>query len=886
VTVHKSASILALLCVALAAGSPRAAHAQAMSGPNETPSHQPKLTKAPKLLHFEEAAYPESEKAAGKTASVVLQIAITDKGTVEDVVVVGSAGPAFDEAALAAVRNFTFEPAEIDGKPAPVKLTYRYDFVFKIEPVGPIVNLDGVVLDRFKKKPLPGVVIKLAGIGETKTDEQGKFDFKDVPPGTYNVTIEGQGLTTVSTEEKVEEKKKTTVKYLLEPKEENDGEGADLEIVVVGQKIKKEVVSTEIKVEEGRRVPGTQGDTLKVVQNLPGVARAAFGSGQLVVWGAAPQDTRVYVDGVHIPLLYHGGGLRSTVNSDMVRAIDLAPGGYGPDFGRGLGGLVTIDTRPPRSDRIHGYAAADAIDASAMVEAPIGSSTRVAVAGRKSYLDKALNLFTSKDVGEFVPIPSYYDAQLKISHDLRENESVELFGLLSSDDLQRTVTSPDPAETKRENTQAKFARLLLSYKRQLEGQSISVVPSIGHDSRSDISQFGGMPAELSASGTSFGLRTTWRGKLSEHINAMAGLDLEGGIQTVYRQGATTLPPREGDIHVFGQPAGDQVNVDTWETRIGSAAPFGQLDFTLLDGRLHVVPGMRIDPYIISGDKVLPAAGDQPFIGYTHENTAYEPRLSVRLSATEALSVRAAWGIYHQAPEPDDLSAVFGNPKLDVSQATHYLAGVAYRLPGGLTLETVGFYAHSTDLVARSQLNTPVLAEGLVQDGEGRAYGGQVLLRREIANGFFGWISYSLIRSQRRDHPDLDWRLFDYDQTHVATLVASYELGAGFEVGTRFRYATGFPRTPVVGAFYDARRDLYEPFFGDQNSIRIPAFVQLDVRASKRFTFGDVKAEVYVDVQNVTNKRNPEDVVYSYDYTKRGYITGLPILPVAGGRIEW
>ena len=41
--------------------------------------------------------------------------------------------------------------------------------------------------------------------------------------------------------------------------------------------------------EELRHIPGTQGDTLKAVQNLPGVARAPFGGGQLVVWGSSPQ---------------------------------------------------------------------------------------------------------------------------------------------------------------------------------------------------------------------------------------------------------------------------------------------------------------------------------------------------------------------------------------------------------------------------------------------------------------------------------------------------------------------------------------------------------------------------------------------------------------------
>ena len=106
------------------------------------------------------------------------------------------------------------------------------------------------------------------------------------------------------------------------------------------------------------------------------------------------------------------------------------------------------------------------------------------------------------------------------------------------------------------------------------------------------------------------------------------------------------------------------------------------------------------------------------------------------------------------------------------------------------------------------------------------------------------------------------------------------------MGARFRYATGFPRTPVLVSLNGLQRDLAEPIFGKQNSIRIPDFVQGDVRVSKRFTFGTTKAEVYVDVQNVTNRRNPEDIVYNYNYTKQGYITGLPILPVLGARVEW
>ncbi len=876
-----AALLLASLC------APRAVLAQANSA--ETQAHQPKLTKLPRLVHFEEAPYPETEKSAGKTASVVLQIAIDDKGRVADAVVQQSAGPAFDQAALDAVKKFSFDPAEIDNRPAPVKITYRYDFVFTVEAPTPVINYDGYIKNRFSKQPIAGVKVSIDGLGDATTDELGHFEFKEVPLGKHIITISGAKLTTVTTEEELEKGKKLSVKYALEPQEDVPaGEESDLEIVVVAPKIQKEVVSTEIKTEEGRRVPGTQGDTLKVVQNLPGVARASFGSGQLVVWGAAPQDTRIYVDGIHIPLLYHGGGLRSVFAGDLVRAINLAPGGYGSEYGRGLGGLVTIDTRALRTTGVHGFVAADVIDSAAMVEAPVSSSTRFAIAARKSYLDRSLSLVTNKDVGDFVPIPDYYDAQIKLSHDIGHNESVELLALTSRDALTRTLTNQDPAQDKSDYTLTSFSRVGLSYKRQLDdGSSVLLTPWLGVDHTKSQESFGGTPTQLDSKSTVFGFRSAWRGRLSDHIVTTVGLDVEGSRSALNRRGSITLPAREGDYAVFGQPPGGQVNGDTWDTTILSVAPYAQTDFAFFGDRLHVVPGLRIEPFVTTASHRLPTRPDSPGIGgVTHETSALDPRLSASYQMLPRLGFKAAFGYYHQSPQPADLSAVFGNPQLDIEHAYQLLGGANVKLSEHVSLEEVVFYTKSSNLVTRSDSSTPLLAEALVQSGEGRAYGTQILLRHELTAGFFGWISYTLMRSERKDHPGLDWRLFDFDQTHVATVVASYELGRGFELGARFRYATGFPRTPVTHAFYSARRDLYEPSFGSQNSQRIPAFVQADARIAKRFNGAWWKAEVYLDVQNVTDRDNPEEVVYDYKYGKRAYITGLPTLPVFGARFEW
>ena len=347
---------------------------------------------------------------------------------------------------------------------------------------------------------------------------------------------------------------------------------------------------------------------------------------------------------------------------------------------------------------------------------------------------------------------------------------------------------------------------------------------------------------------------------------------------------TTLFRSEGDIFVFGRPPGDDVNADNWHNHIVDVGPYIFTELNL--GKFTFVPGLRLDGYLIEGSALQPAVLGVTPIGFSRLDWAADPRLTVSYKPSRRLSVTASVGLYHQAPEPTDLSAVFGNPKLNLSSALHVSLGVGFKITGTLSCELVGFYKQLYDLPARNELATPPLAQALTQDGIGRSYGGQVLLRQELFKGFFGWVTYSLSRSERKDHPDRDWRLFDYDQTHVLGVVASYEY-RGWVAGVRFRYTSGMPRTPVIGAYYDSRGDQYQPIFGAQNSIRIPDFVQLDVRIEKTITFKrGVQLNIFADIQNITNRSNPEEIVYNYNFTQRDYITGLPILSVVGTRLQW
>ncbi|MDB4943152.1 MAG: TonB family protein / TonB-dependent receptor [Labilithrix sp.] len=645
-----------------------------------------------------------------------------------------------------------------------------------------------------------------------------------------------------------------------------------------------EVRETTISARDARVVAGSQGDVLKVLQNLPGVARPPLASTEIVVWGASPRETRIYIDGVDVPALYHGSALRSVISSDLVASVDVVPGSFGAEYGRGLGGVVRVVTRAlPRG--FHGNVAADTLDGSALAATDVGEHARIAVALRQSWLDRLLAVTSARDVGDFFPVPRYRDGQVKATIDLRRGEWVDLVMLGTEDELTRAVPSPDPAAGRRQSTHSGFWRIYARYQAsEADGGALSITPFFGYDGSGSVQRSGAATTSLDLGSTRYGLRASLRSKVLTRVTVVGGLDALGSSTNVTRVGSLALPPREGDIAVFGQPPEDEVATDHYRANILDVGPHLEADVRV--GPFTFTPGLRADAFLIEGSRKTPPVPLVPDRGFSRLETALAPRISSRYEVSRQLSFTAAYGRYHQAPEAEDLSAVFGTPDLGLARATHASAGESLRIIHGLTAEVVAYSKTMQDLAVRSRLSAPVAARSLTQNGEGRSYGLQLLLRQETWRGFSGWVSYAISRSERRyDAPGDRFRLFDYDQPHVLTIVANQELGR-WSVGTRFRYASGDPRTPVVGSSYDSRNDRYDPIFGIQSSLRIPAFWQLDLRVERAFPLGDrVRARLFADVQNVTNRANAEDIVYSPSYRERGVLRGLPTIAVIGARVE-
>jgi TonB family protein len=794
-----------------------------------------RLTKPPKLVAPAEALYPGGESRA---ATVTLALTIGADGRVLAVEVRRSGGERFDEAAVEAAGRLLFDPAFVNGRPAAIKITYSYTFT----PPAPA--------------PLPSAPT----------------------PSPAPIAPAGASLTP-------------------SPAPSHAAASAPAQdIVARGARRRHDETEVTVAAAQASKVVGTQGDPIKVLENLPGLSRPSFGSGQIIVWGAAPGETRTYVDGVEVPALFHGSALRSTVNGDLVRDVTLTPGAYGADYGRAIGGMVRVETKDLPAAGVHEYAGVDTLDGSALVSAALGDRVRVAVAGRYGWLDSILPAEGARNVDEFYAIPRYGDYQAKLQVRLRDRESLDAVFLASDDALTETIPDPDPARVRSETTRASYQRFYLRYRRELEdGARIDVSPWVGHDGSDLDASFGENPATLGESTWRWGLRASHRSQvvtagpregapgLERTVTLTWGIDLDGSSAHVSRSGSLLIPPREGDITVFGQPPGSATNTDTWTAGAIDVAPYVVADIAL--GPLSLSPALRADGFLLQTSRLTPRVGETPPIGYQSLQAELEPRVAARLRITSRLSLLCAAGVYSQAADPADLSAVFGNPTLGLETADHASLGESLVLTPGLSLEVMGFYKWMSGLAVRDPSPTPKLAAALLQEGVGRAYGVQMLLRQQPWHGFFGWLAYTMSRSEREDTPGAGFRLFDYDQPQVLTIVGSKELGA-WTVGARFRYATGLPRTPVTGAFYDARDDTYQPIFGAQNSVRLPDFWQLDLRVDRSFSLGeDARLLVYVEGLNVTNRANGEEYIYNVDYSKRGTVTGLPAIAVVGVRVE-
>jgi TonB family protein len=788
----------------------------------------------PRAVGATTVLYPAEAPPRTDPVVVRVKLLVGVSGAVEKVTVLGAPQPIFDDAVVAAASGFRFTPGRYGGAPVRVEITFTHTFLPRPAPPpaaaagdqGPPRTsvLRGRLVELGTRAPVTGATV-MAVVGDrhyaVDADPRGHFRLA-LPAGPARVSVYAPSSNAFLQEETLAPRQELAVTYFVE-RDRYD----PYEIVVVGERRREEVSRITLRGAEIQQVPGTFGDPFRVVQTLPGVASVVSLLPFPIVRGASPSSTGFLLDGTRVPLLYHLLSGPSVVHPEFIDEIQFYPGGAPAPYGGYTGGIVDGRTARARPDQHLVDLDANLLQVGGFVREPLRPlGATVTAAARYGYPGFLLGLATNQ-----VSL-SYWDYQLRLDGgNARDGWTVFLFG--ARDELDTVAPNADPNAT----NPPLAPSLILGFHR----------------------------ADLRLQHTFGSLETTSRVVLGYDRTFSMGTDFAVWSAEGYQwarwvpgDALTVSAGVTGTVHDVNQGAGSMAATNAL------SAITAMLDKFYLGsgfaealwrptGRLLIRPGVRADGY---------ADG-------TTRKTSVDPRLTVRYklldrdlpelkpgSDDSAVWLKASAGVYHQPPR-----FVLPLPGLDMMPLRYgllrsYQTSLGAEVPLAhrfqLSAEaffndldptvfdlsvneaSVGTAAHGT-LVPNAVVTPPMdgqeFIDRLTQPQIGRAYGFEALVRRQSTTGVFGWVSYTLSRSERHR---TSWAPYDFDRTHLVNVVAGLPLRRNWDIGMRWQFQSGKPTTTTAG----------------YNAARGAGYLRFDLRVDKRAVWKRWLLDFYVDVTNV------------------------------------
>lgn len=807
---------------------------------------------APEPLSAPSIAYPAGLSRA-VTGVVELRFTVTAAGSATDFTVLGSNDPAFAAPVIEALRRVPFAPARKNGIPAAAQVEITIEVPIP-PPPPPAAELRGVVYELGTRKRLAGAQVAVAETGAvTTTADDGSFRLA-LAVTTATLVVSAPGYELGRYAEAVSAGERLEVVYRLKP------EGlSPLELVVTAERERAEVSRVRLATAEIRSVPGTFDDAIRVVQRLPSVAQPNEIAGDLLVRGADARDTKIYLDGVEVPFVFHFGAVKSVLASDLIQEVVLYPSNFSVRYGDAIGGVLDVRVRDPEGERWTGRAMVSTFLSEAVAEGPIAKSgnTHLQIAGRSSYAELFVGALIPERSGvNFNVLPSFRDYQLRLVH--RAGPwTLHSYAFGAFDRLgflverERQVDTASSFNSLDFRWQQNVVGTRLSYAAGIvTGETLLAVTLFDQDFTFANGEFLGFRSQ------DYWLRSDWEARLTSWLALAAGID------QVFRHFAVEalFPrlPRPGEfdydfVTVERLRFDEAIGIN--RTGLYSEARLGG------DSGVRGALGLRLD---VDGSTRIVTA---------------DPRGLLFVPVGDVGTFKAGLGVYHQFAQGQELSsAPIGNRFAGPNRAFHALIGWQRDLVWRLSASVEAFARIIDHLITENP--DPFGSPRFNNWGKGRAYGFEATLRRALADTVYGWVNYSFTRSLVRQFPGEPFAPFEFDQPHILNLVLTWVPTAHWEFGGALRYASGNPRDEVAETLYFADQTVFIPVFSDRQ-VRQSDFFRLDLRSKYTWLFERWTLAALLELLNTTNRSNPLFVSFNAESGEEDEVAGLPIFPYIG-----
>ncbi|MEJ2567759.1 MAG: TonB-dependent receptor plug domain-containing protein, partial [candidate division WOR-3 bacterium] len=590
------------------------------------------------------------------------------------------------------------------------------------------------------------------------------------------------------------------------------------------------------------------GDLMRTIEALPGVTKSSDFSTSVSVRGGSPDQNRVLLDDVPLLNPFHLFGLVSAFNSNSIKSAELYSSGIPVRHDASLSSVLDIKTKGVgrQIEGLSGVTSLSLLSGNLAVGSKIPSiNSNFLLSVRRTYADKLLPLFGYE-------LPYYfYDGYIHWETDIKD-WSLVLSGYTGKDFLDI---------------------------RDEDDESIKI---IGFDWGNDVAAL-----NLFHSNREGDLAHIFAG-YSNHDFYLRVLDTlfitNGNIDVGTFGAAYTKGFKKHEITVgledYYRPFEYNVNFnmgfsysyeDIWSNRLSMYIEdeFKLSDYLIFSGGLALT-----HYYSKSGEFDL--ENSDLFRAY---------RLSAKYFFDDLRALTFSFGNFHQYIVPGgnllnmgvDIPIYYWIPlggKYDPEEAHHFNLGFEGWLREDLYFSLESYYRKYSRLLNMKNMEDIHMTteeeyyETMLEEGDGKAYGLDFLLKKEIGN-LRGWLSYSFLKTDvtfgDQSYPT------GWDRNHNFHLTLLALLGKKYEAGAQFSFCTGNPYTTDL-ARYRYREELmpygeneisWVELQGGKNQVRYPSYVRLDLSLGRSFYFGNNELDIKLSMYNVLNSKNV--FMYYYDY---------------------
>lgn len=736
--------------------------------------------------------------------------------------------------------------------------------------------LSGTITDQQNNETLFGVnVIIVEQKTGTTTNEYGFYSIS-LPKGTYTIQISYLGYQTLN--ETIVLDKNIRKNFSLSEASQQLNE-----VVLTDRKVKAEIRKPEMSVnklsiQEIKEMPVILGevDIVKSLLTLPGVTNAGEGQSGFNVRGGSADQNLILLDEATVYNSSHLFGLFSVFNPDAIKDLKLYKGGIPARYGGRLSSVLDIYQKEGNSKQFHMNGGIGLISSRLMAEGPIVKDKgSFLIAGRGSYAHLFLKLTDNNNSAYF------YDLNTKISYKLNDNNNIYFSGYFGRDvfTLNETFvnTYGNSVFNLRWNhlfSEKLFSNMSLIYSDYYYGLELDFVGFLWNSGIKN-----------------YNFRYDFKHYLSDKLK------LTYGANAIY------YDFNPGKIEPSRPDSG--INAAQLDKKFAFESALYLDAEHQLTKNLTVSYGIRYSNFLRLGKQTLNIYENNQAVTFNSDFQIYEsatpigtvnydrnetiasfdnwePRLSASYALNDNQSIKASYNRMSQylhlisntqSPTPLDVwapSDQFLKPQLLDQYAIGYFQNFK---DDSYSLEVETYYKeiqNRVDYIDGANLIANEAIERVILNGRGRAYGVEVLLRKNVGR-ISGWLSYTLARTEQQtpgrnaNEPGINngnWYKTGFDKLHDLSLVGNYKLNEKWRFGATFAFQTGQPVTFPNGQY--EYLGVSVPSFEARNNSRLPAYHHLDLAATLTPSKNKDRkwfAEWVFGIYNVYNRQNAASITF-------------------------